>query len=231
MANYAIDPSLLTPYIPRHTEPDFWNGQCYVSLVGFRFADTRVLGVRVPLHTDFEEVNLRFYVRCHGSGGEVKRGVVFIREIVPRTMIAFIANRLYGEKYIALPMKHEWKDHEQEEEVAYRWKFEQQWHHLKVFAEKDAVAIEQGSAEEFIAEHYWGYTRLSEFLTMEYEVEHPSWKIHKVKKYDIQCDFGRIYGNAFNVLNLKAPDSIFMADGSDIVVRTGRRKNIKSPER
>ena len=44
---------------------------CYVSLVGFMFKNTRLLNIPIPFHTDFEEVNLRFYVK-HFDGNEWK---------------------------------------------------------------------------------------------------------------------------------------------------------------
>src|SRR6185503_10721641 len=104
MANYAVDPSALAPYLPYKTEIDLWQGTCYVSLVGFMFVDTAVMGVKIPFHVNFEEVNLRFYVRYRDQG-EWKRGVVFIKEIVPRAALAFVANTLYNENYETMPMR------------------------------------------------------------------------------------------------------------------------------
>jgi uncharacterized protein YqjF (DUF2071 family) len=63
MANYEVDRSLLQGLVPKGTELDLWSGRCFVSVVGFQFLDTRVLGFSVPFHRDFEEVNLRFYGR------------------------------------------------------------------------------------------------------------------------------------------------------------------------
>ncbi len=93
MANYAVDPALLMNYLPNKTELDFWNGTCYVSLVGFMFQNTKVMGIKIPFHVDFEEVNLRFYVR-YKDAGEWKRGVVFIKEIVPKPMLKIVANTI-----------------------------------------------------------------------------------------------------------------------------------------
>jgi uncharacterized protein YqjF (DUF2071 family) len=44
-------------------------------MVGFVFKDTRVLGIKWPFHVNFEEVNLRFYVR-HFDGKEWKGGCI-----------------------------------------------------------------------------------------------------------------------------------------------------------
>lgn len=105
MLNFAIDPAILAPLVPRGTELDSWHATTYVSLVGFRFLRTRLLGLPVPWHRDFEEVNLRFYVRRR-EGSEIRRGVVFIRELVPRRAIAAVARVWYNEPYTALPMRH-----------------------------------------------------------------------------------------------------------------------------
>src|SRR5439155_1075706 len=106
MLNFVVDPKIVAPLVPPGTEIDFENGETFLSMVGFLFLDTRLLGLPIPLHRDFEEVNLRFYVRKK-SADTWRRGVVFVRELVPRRAIALVARAFYGEKYLALPMKHE----------------------------------------------------------------------------------------------------------------------------
>jgi len=222
MANYAIDPTVLKPYVPAYTELDFFNGTCYVSLVGFLFKDTRVQGLSFPFHRTFEEVNLRFYVR-HKTVEGWKRGVVFIKEIVPKRMISFVANTIYKEKYCTQPMRHEWRYTEEGLEVGYFWKTNQQWDHLKVVANKQSESIKEGSEEEFITEHYWGYTQINPQLTGAYEVVHPKWNIHHVKKYDIQCNIKALYGDAFKAALSAPPSSVFLAEGSPIQVLKGAK--------
>ncbi len=126
MANYAIDPAILQPFVPCHTELDSFEGTCYVSLVGFLFEDTRVRGIGFPFHRTFEEVNLRFYVR-YPDGDGWKRGVVFMKEIVPRHMITFIARTVYGEKYATHRMRHEWKNADDGLHISYEWKVGRNW--------------------------------------------------------------------------------------------------------
>ena len=104
MLNFAIDPELLAPHVPAGTELDFFQGETYISVVGFLFLNTRLMGLPIPRHRDFEEVNLRFYVRKK-SADTWRRGVVFVREFVPRAAIAVTARVFYGEPYLALPMK------------------------------------------------------------------------------------------------------------------------------
>ena len=102
MLNYVVDPALIERLVPVGTEIDYENGETFVSIVGFLFLDTRLLGVPIPLHRDFEEVNLRFYMR-RKSADNWRRGVVFIRELVPRRAIALVARAFYGERYVAPP--------------------------------------------------------------------------------------------------------------------------------
>jgi uncharacterized protein YqjF (DUF2071 family) len=221
MANYTVDPKLLTPYLPYGTEIDLWQNSCYVSLVGFMFLDTTVKGFRIPFHINFEEVNLRFYVR-YKDKKEWKRGVVFIREIVPRFAITFIANAIYNEKYVTMPMKHVWKTGPEENTVEYSWR-SKKWNTFKVITEKTALKIMNGSEEEFITEHYWGYTRFRNEKTSEYEVVHPKWEVYKIKEHFIDVDFGDVYGSHFDFLNTQTPTSVFLAEGSEVTIKSGKR--------
>ncbi len=217
MANYIINPEILIPYLPAKTELDFYNGECYVSLIGFMFEQTKILGIKVPFHINFEEVNLRFYVRVK-DGDTWKRGAVFIKEIVPKPAITVVANTLYREKYVTLPMKHYYKQVEEEIQLGYHWKYKGMWNKLEAVTEKKHAPMVVGSKEEFIAEHYWGYSKYSNDTTFEYAVQHPSWEIHTVKNYTIVCDFEKLYGTQFSFLNFVNPDSVFMAKGSPIAI-------------
>lgn len=222
MANYAVDPALLSPYLPRATELDSFNGIHYVSLVGFLFRNTKLLGLPIPLHRDFEEVNLRFYVR-YRENHLWKRGVVFMKEIVPKRMITFVANTVYGENYATHPMKHSWTKTGNELSVEYAWKVAGQWDHMKAVAESEACPIQPGSEEEFITEHYWGYTFVRPNCTGSYEVVHPKWKVHKVHSYAIKCSTEQLYGSAFVDALAQKPLSVFLAEGSAISVMSGSK--------
>lgn len=222
MANYVVDPELLRPYLPNHTELDLWNGCCYVSLVGFMFLDTKVKGIRVPFHTDFEEVNLRFYVRYY-QDGEYKRGVVFIKEIVPKPALTLVANLVYGEHYETMPMRHSWVQHQNSLEVEYGWKKQGKWNVIRVVTDPQLTDILGGSEEEFITEHYWGYTKITDTVTSEYAVEHPRWQVYRTISYEVDTDFAAVYGPAFAFLTRQQPASVFLAEGSLIQVKKGGR--------
>lgn len=221
MVNYVIDPKLLTRYVPHKTELDFWNNRCYVSLVGFMFLNTRLKGIFIPFHSNFEEVNLRFYVR-YKDQGKWKRGVVFMKEIVPKPALTLVANTVYGEKYETLPMSHIWEASNDKLKIEYSWE-KNRLHKVGVVANENAVEMNSESEEEFITEHFWGYTKIKETITSEYQVEHPRWKVYPVDEYYVDVDFDLVYGGNFVSLNHEKPTSVFLAEGSEIVVRSGKK--------
>jgi uncharacterized protein YqjF (DUF2071 family) len=216
MANYEVDTSLLEARTPVGTELDLHEGKCFVSLVGFMFLDTRVLGFLVPFHVNFEEVNLRFYVR-RDTTDEIRRGVVFIKEIVPRFAIATVAQMIYGEPYEAWRMSHT----RDESTVAYSWRQTGCNNILEGEIGQSQGVPSDNSHGSFIIEHYWGYTRRSEKRTDEYKVEHSKWELFSVTNPRIKVDFGKTYGPEFAFLNEAAPHSVLLAKGSEVRVYKG----------
>ncbi|MFT6746165.1 MAG: hypothetical protein ACJAZ2_000503 [Glaciecola sp.] len=208
---------MLEKYVPTGTELDLWEGDCIVSLVGFMFMNTKLLGVKIPFHSNFEEVNLRFYVKRFEKG-EWKRGVVFIKEIVPKPALTFVANTVYNENYETMPMAHMWNLQNNERTVQYRWEKDNIWNSIKINASLEKFEIEPNSETEFITEHYWGYAKVSKHKSNEYEVTHPRWEAYKVNEYEIDVDFGAVYGKDFEFLNLQEPTSVMLAEGSEITV-------------
>jgi len=217
MLNYLVDPQLIAPLVPAGTEIDFENGETFLSVVGFLFLDTRLLGLPIPRHRDFEEVNLRFYVR-RKSADTWRRGVVFIRELVPRPAIALVARTFYGENYIAVPMKHEIEHVDGNLKVEYSWRRGRKWESLKMTTTGESHSITAGSHAEFITEHYWGYTGLREGCS-EYRVEHPRWKIWNATSFAFSADVVSLYGEQFAEVLNQPPRSAFIADGSPIIVQ------------
>ncbi|MBV1923674.1 MAG: DUF2071 domain-containing protein [Flavobacteriaceae bacterium] len=217
LANFSINASVLKEHVPFGTELDLRDGKCYISLVGFMFKNTKLLGVKVPFHINFEEVNLRFYVK-RKVDNEWRRGVVFIKEIVPKPMLTFVANTVYNEHYETLPMKHKWEEKNKQQIVNYAWKKNAAWQSLEVKTELNAKEIPVGSETEFITEHYWGYAFLNAQKSNEYEVTHPRWKAYPVIDYTINVDFGITYGEQFAFMNKMEPVSVMLAEGSEITV-------------
>jgi uncharacterized protein YqjF (DUF2071 family) len=218
--NYEVDRALLAALVPSGTQLDDFNGRTYISLVGFRFERTRVRGVWIPFHSDFDEVNLRFYVR-RTHAGELRRGVVFVREVVPRLAIALVANRVFRENYIALPMRHRLAGPVSEggrREVQYSWRASAGWATLSVECEGKPMHPAQASLEQFITEHYWGYTARPNGTTGEYRVEHAPWRVWPATKSRFEGDCTPLYGAHLAACLTRAPDSALLAEGSPISV-------------
>ena len=226
VANYVIDPKILENYVPPGTELDFWEGKCYVSLIGFMFMNTKILGIKIPFHINFEEVNLRFYVRRF-ENNTWKRAAVFIKEIVPKPALTLVANTLYNEHYETLPMRHQWEENSENRVVTYEWKKKKSWQSFKVTAALNATEIAANSETEFITEHYWGYAKVNGHVTNEYEVTHPRWKEYKVESAEIKVDFEMVYGAEFEFLNHLSPASVMLAEGSEITVEGKKTLKIK----
>lgn len=223
MLNYEIDPTILKERVPDGCELDFRFGRAFVSVVGFQFLRTRVLGIPILLHRNFEEVNLRFYVRRRVDG-TWRRGVVFIKEIVPRAAIAFVARRVYGENYVALPMRHsvEGAPGRGSTKLSYGWRRLGEWEGLNVrFGGVPSIPSEE-SEHAFITEHYWGYSRQRNGATFEYQVEHPRWPVWRAETAALTCDVSSLYGPELARALSGPPSTAFVADGSPVVVRRGR---------
>ena len=224
MLNFEVDSVLLERYLPSGTQLDSWCGRTFISVVGFRFVRTRVLGFPIPHHRHFDEVNLRFYVTRDASRG-VRRGVVFIKEIVPRRAIAAVARRVYNENYIALPMRHTIdlaQTGERGGEVSYAWRLQSRWNSLSAEVEGPPTIPQEESEESFIAEHYWGYSMRKDGSTLEYEVEHPPWRVWRARSALLDCDVAQLYGAEFEPFLGSVPSSAFVAEGSPIKVSWGR---------
>jgi uncharacterized protein len=224
MLNYEIDPAILRPLVPAGTELDSWNGKTLISVVGFLFLRTRVLGVPIPFHRNFEEVNLRYYVR-RKADGEWRRGVVFIKEVVPRFAIAAIARWLYNENYAACRMTSHIQlpgsISDKRGLAEYRWANHSSWNVVRAQFEGMPIYPAAGSEEEFITEHYWGYVAQRNGLTMEYGVEHAPWRVWKASSADLECNVAECYGEQYREALGRPPSSAFVADGSPVAVFRG----------
>lgn len=220
MLNYVVDPSLLGRFVPRGTELDEFEGKTYVSLVGFGFNRTRILGIPAPFHQAFEEVNLRFYVRR-----ESKRGVVFIRELVPKFAVAAIARFAFNENYSSVPMSHRIETGRDGAvaEAEYAWSWGKDRFAMRIETEGASFLPPDGSLSQFITEHYWGYAAQPDGGCLEYEIQHPRWNVWKAKTAGFVGDASALYGDGFAQALKREPDSAFLADGSPVTVYTGRR--------
>jgi uncharacterized protein len=225
LLSYEIDPGILGPYVPAGTALDLWQGRALVSVVGFRFVHTRVRGLPLPFHRDFDEVNLRFYVTRRLSDGEVHRGVVFIREFVPRAAIALVARLAYNEPYTAVAMRSTAPATSVQApgRLTYEWRLGGRWQRVSAMAVDPPAAATPRSEAAFITEHYWGYTRQRDGSTVEYEVAHPAWRVWAAIDPMLDVDVSAVYGPAFARALSGAPTSAMIAEGSPVVVYAPHR--------
>jgi uncharacterized protein YqjF (DUF2071 family) len=223
MLNYEVEPGILRQYVPRGVELDAFEGRTFVSLVGFQFLHTKLYRfLAVPFHSNFDEVNLRFYVRRR-EGGEIRRGVVFVRELVPRVAIAGLARMMYGEKYDSCPMAHSNERNAAGISAEYRWKWRGKRFWLSARADGAPARVAEGSIENFITEHYWGYSAKSANETIEYRVSHEPWRVWVSTNARFEGDGEALYGAGFAEILRRPPDSAFVAEGSRVLVHTGQR--------
>jgi len=218
LLNYAVPRTLIEPLLPAGTELDLWRGDAYVSVVGFLFANTRVRGVAIPFHRTFEEVNLRFYVKRR-VGGEARRAVTFIRELVPRAAVALAARLVYNEPYMRLSMSHRLTLNSGRSRAEYRWTRNGATGAVVGDGLGRPAAPDPSSEEAFMTQRHWGYTRQRDGATVEYRVEHPVWNVSRIERGTLEGDVASLFGPAFAAPLAGAPTSAFFADGSAVVVR------------
>ncbi len=221
--NYAVEASLVIPLIPKGTELDLLDGSVFISLVGLRFVDTRVFGIPALLTRNFDEVNLRFYVKRH-FGSQTREGVAFIGEIINSRMVTWIAKFLYGENYSARNISSQINEEDDVvTKVTYEIFMNGIRNEMSAIIQPDIGMPENMDLNRGLVEQYWGYSRTRKGKTIEYEVEHPRWPIYSASECSINFDFGALYGEEYGFLSDCEPTSIFYCPGSDIKVRLGRQ--------
>lgn len=234
--NFAVPADVIERLAPPGTEPDFHDGRAYISIVGFRFEKARLFGLPFPGCTNFAEINLRFYVR-RIVGDEIRRGVVFAREIVPRRAVALAANRLYNENYITRPMRSEIHIAGAElapgDTIEYAWNTRpsrlrpgatpDHWNRLAARVAAPLALPPRGSLDEFFVEHYWGYTHGRDGRTREYRVAHTPWRIASADNVTWDCNIGATHDNRLAEFLASPPTSALIAEGSAVQVFRGRK--------
>ena len=223
MLNFEVDKSVLAPLVPKGTELDDWKGRHFVSLVGFLFLDTHVLGLPAFLHQDFEEVNLRFYAR-RLVDGEQRHGVVFIRELVPLPLVAGVARLTYNEPYRTVPMRYSIVKTDSElQSVEYEFGSTPDLCQFGIHVEGEPSGIQPGSEEEFFSQREWGFTRQRDGGTIEYRVDHARWNVWPATGCQLDGSLEEFYDEPFASILSEAPASAFVADGSAVVVHMPQR--------
>ena len=107
--------------------------------------------------------------------------------------------------------------------MEYGWRHRGRWSSLRATTHGEPRPLAPGSEAEFITEHYWGYARQRGGATVEYRVEHPSWRVWPARTHALEVDAATLYGPAFAEALAAPPRSAFVAEGSPVVVRRGVR--------
>jgi uncharacterized protein YqjF (DUF2071 family) len=217
MLNFEIDVAALQPYLPAYTEIDLYNNKCLISLVAFQFSNAKFLKLPIPFYRNFPQINLRFYVKRQFKN-EIRKGVVFIKEIAEGKLLKAGAALLYNEHYFNLPTRQSFENSNNYLNANYEWNFKNEWNGIHSIANKEKSAPTVNSIEAFITDRYWGYTKISKNKTAEFKVEHPVWNIHTLKSFEFQCNSKEIYGEQLHAALLKKPLCAFMVDGSFVKV-------------
>ena len=218
MLNYEVDPDVLRSHLPAGTELDDYDDRHFISLVGFLFLDTHVLSLPAFFHQNFDEVNLRFYVR-RKVGTEMRSGVVFIREMVARPLVAEMAKLTYNEPYRTVPIQHtvlQTNDELQSVEFIVGGPGEQC--RLTLHVESPLESVQPDSLEDFLAHRGWGYTRQRDGGTIEYRVVHPPWNIWPNARWELDGPLTEFYEAPFAGILSNGPSTAFIADGSEVAV-------------
>lgn len=223
-AHYRVEPSVLRTFVPAGTELDDWNGNVFLSLVGLRFLQTRVLGVPVPFHRNFDEVNLRLYVRRTVSD-EVRRGIVFIKEIVSLPAVAFAANLAYNEKYEIRRMRSRVPKRVDvaPTRLTYEWRSRSGWNRLRAVAGDGPFVATPGSEDHFLTDRPWGFTAQRDGGTVEYRVHHPPWRLWRAQQTEVRCHATENYGPEFEAVLSGEVYKTLIAEGSAITISTPTR--------
>ena len=220
--NYEVDPALLTTRLPVGTELDTWHGHALVSLIGLRFLDLKVLGLAIPGHQAFDQINLRFYVRRFVGESDWRRGVVFIKEIVPKRLIAAIARMWYREPYARLPTRHTMGGGGPPGlgpfTARYDWKHRGRWQAISGHGAGQPAVFAPGSVEDFITERYWGYRADPTGGTTEFRTAHPPWRVWPLRDPRLEGDVAPLLGAELSRHLAGPPHSAFLADGSPVAV-------------
>lgn len=222
-ANYIIDPSILDKHLPNGTELEDHNGEYYVSLVAFRYCKTRLLNVRVPYHNNFEEINLRFYVKREITPGKWRSEVAFTKLFFPRPALTLVAKYMYKENYETLKMRHSWSENENYLLTSYGLN-KNGWNNFEIKSDKKSMKIDSNSSEFFFSKQYWGTSQIDHKSSTIYKIEHPDWEAYNVFNWNVSFDFKTIFGPEFKHLTDTQPDSVHLFKGSEVIVN--KKKNI-----
>jgi hypothetical protein len=224
-ANYIIDPFVLERHLPIGTQLEPHNGKHYVSLVAFRYCETKLLNIRIPFYHVFEEINLRFYVKREITPGKWRSEVAFTKLFFPKTALTFVAKYIYKENYETLHMRHRWSENENHLLTSYGL-HKNRWHNFEIQSDKKSMKVDSNSSEFFFSKQYWGTSQIDHKSCTVYEIEHPDWEVYNVRNWNVSFDFNMLFGSEFKHLTDSQPDSVHLFKGSEVIVN--KKKTYKN---
>jgi len=104
----------------------------------------------------------------------------------------------------------------------YQWQLNGNWCKLRAEARGTPAHPAEGSVEQFITEHYWGYSTQRSGGCMEYHVAHPPWRVWATTAAGFEGDAGALYGPELAAILQRRPDSTFIDDGSPAIAYAGK---------
>lgn len=216
LINYVVPVEVIEKYLPEHTKPDYYNGECMISLVGFQVHKLKVANVKLPLLKNFEEIDLQIYVKRF-DGAQWRKGVVVINRIFDMPGTAPLTNTLFRTNYTSLPTSGSVQETEKFLQVKYSWHVREMEQSFMVRSNRLAAPYDKDTEAAFILDRYYGYLKTEED-TYEYEIKHVNWHLYTVEEYSVDVDFSRQFDPAFNVLNSQTPHSVILTEGSPVEI-------------
>jgi uncharacterized protein YqjF (DUF2071 family) len=222
LLNYQVDPALLVPRLPARTELDFYEHRTFVTLLGLHFSQPALHGLPLPFYREYAQVNLRFYVRRRIAPNTWRRGVAFIKQIVPYRPVAWAAQWLFHEPVVARSTDEISRSQGRDAVLTeYGWRSGGQRCFIRAIYPDRPIFPAPGSQEEFLLERYWGYSRQKNGGCREYRFSHPPWRICKAMEAEASAGVGNFYGPPFTEIFASQPDSAFAASGSQVILHRG----------
>lgn len=217
LLNYIVPPEVVEKYLPKYTKPDFYNGNCFISLVGFQVKKLKVSDVKVPLIKDFDEIDLQIYVKRFDGARWVK-GVVIISRIFDQPGAATLTNTLFKTNYTSMPTTSEVNETEEGLEVKYSWQLNGKEQSFSVKSNNLAAPYDKDTEAAFILDRSLGFIKAGEEETFQYTINHASWHLYTVEEYAVDVDFSRQFDPVLNILNTMVPQSVILTEGSTVEI-------------
>ena len=207
MLNYAAAPEVLQPFVPAGTELDLLEGSAFVSVVAFRGVNLRAY--RLPLKREVRQINVRFYVRREEAGA-LRRGAVFLKELVSSRRVARGGRVGYGEPFEYAPIIASAEEAGEARIIRYDWGRREQACSVAAARTAPPRAAVAGTPESFFTERHWGYNRTSRGRTREYRVEHPPWLVSPARVVAAPADPGGYKVPVLSEVLMAAPHSAYV---------------------